>query len=110
DFHAHVGQLKHLHQRAELLSRALRSLYASLASFASAALISVIGSALAFYQIHLGFQAAALIGSLAGVFAVGGLVTGCVLMVRETRVALETIAEEARIARAGRRPGGQRSP
>ena len=74
--------------------KALRILYASLGSFAASALISVIGSGLAFYGQVLAFRTAAIVGLGAGVFAVAGLVTGCVLLVRETRVALVGIQEE----------------
>jgi hypothetical protein len=40
------------------------------------------------------FQALALAGLLIGVFAVGSLVYGCSLLVRETRLALDQIDEE----------------
>ena len=99
DYRFRIRQLELLDVRAHLLYRALRILYASLGAFAASALVSVIGSALALYQQHLGFQVAAVIGFASGVYAVGGLVFGCMLMVRETRVALQNIAEEAEYGR-----------
>ena len=56
---AHVTQLERLRVRAQLLFKALRFLYAALGSFAAAALISVVGSVLAFYSQQLGFRVAA---------------------------------------------------
>ena len=94
-----IRQLERLGARAHLLYRALRIMYASLGSFAAAALLSVIGSALSFFALRLAFDAAALIALLIGVYAVGALVFGCILMVGETRLALQTITEEAQYAR-----------
>ena len=95
---AQMRQLERLRFRAHLLLRALRLFYAALGSFASAALISVIGSGLAAFDQRVAFQVAAVIGLGAGILAVTALVTGCTVMVRETRLALQTIAEEAELA------------
>jgi Ni/Fe-hydrogenase subunit HybB-like protein len=97
-----VKQLDRLHVRAELLLRALRIFYASLGSFAAAAPISVVGSALAFYGQREAFQAAAILGLVIGAFAVTALVGGCMLMVRETRLAVQNLVEEEELARAWR--------
>jgi hypothetical protein len=99
DYQIRARQMETLQVRAQLLFRALRILYASLGSFAASALISVIGSALAFFAVEVGFRAAAVVGLGAGCFAVAGLVWGCMLLVRETRLALGSIAEEAEYAR-----------
>src|SRR6266545_1837477 len=89
-----VSQLERLQVRAHLLLRALRMFYVALGSFAAAALISVIGSALAFYDQQFAFRAAAVVGLASGTFAVTGLVWGCILMVRETRLAVQNLVEE----------------
>lgn len=94
EYQIRVEMLSRQRLRGTLLLKALRILYASLGSFAASALISVIGSGLAFYGQVLAFRTAAIVGLGAGVFAVAGLVTGCVLLVRETRVALVGIQEE----------------
>lgn len=99
EYKVRIDQMERLRVRSHLLMRSLSILYASLGSFAASALISVIGSALAYFDMPLGFHTMAVIGLGAGVFAVGGLVTGCFLMVRETRLALQNIAQEAEIAR-----------
>ena len=92
---AHVWQLEKLQVRSSFLLSALRLFYASLGSFAAAALISVIGSTLAFYDWQFVFRVAATIGLAIGGLGVTGLVAGCTLMVRETRLAMQTLAEEA---------------
>jgi uncharacterized membrane protein len=107
EYQARVSQLERLRVRAQLLFKALRITYASLGSFAAAALISVIGSALAFYDQRLAFRAAAVLGLAVGAFGVVGLTSGCMLMVRETRLALQNIVEEAELARSRYRSGDQ---
>jgi hypothetical protein len=102
-----VSQLERLQVRAQLLFKAMRILYASLGAFAAAALISIIGSSLAFYGQQLAFRAAAVLGLAIGAFGVTGLVSGCILMVRETQFALENIAEEAAWARRQYGPPNQ---
>ncbi len=98
EYQACMGQLERLKVRAHLLLTALRNFYAALGLFAAAALIAVVGSALAYYQQQLAFQMAAVIGLATGCLAVFGLVSGCTLMVRETRLAVQNLAEEARLA------------
>lgn len=95
-----LAQLERLQVRAQLLFKALRFLYASLGSFAAAALISVVGSVLAFYGQQIAFRSAAAIGLAIGACGVTGLVGGCFLMVRETRLALQNIAVEAQLGPA----------
>jgi hypothetical protein len=104
---ARVSQLERLRVRAQLLFRALRITYASLGSFAAAALISVIGSVLTFYDQRLAFRAAAVLGLAVGAFGKVGLTSGCMLMVRETRLALQNIVEEAELARSPYSSGDQ---
>ena len=82
-----VHQLEHLQLRAQLLLRALRLFYATIGSFAAAALISVIGSALAAFDFRLAFHAAAAIGLAIGAAGVIGLVSGCTVMVHERNAA-----------------------
>ena len=63
---AQMRQLERLRGRAQMLLRALRLFYASLGSFASSALISVIGSALAVFEQRIAFHVAAVIGLAIG--------------------------------------------
>jgi branched-subunit amino acid transport protein len=92
-----LAQLEPLGVRAQLLLRALRFFYAGLGLFAASALVSVGGSIAAYYAQRLLFEAAAALAVLTGASAVLGLVSGCVLMVRETQLAVRILAEEASI-------------
>ena len=107
DYDSHIHQLALLRQRAQLLFRCLRLFYFSLGCFVASALISVLGSAMAFYHLALGFEVLAGLGLFIGVFGVGGLVLGCGLMVAEVRVALEQINEEAEQASASLIPSAR---
>ena len=106
EYHVRLSQLERLQVRAQLLLKALRIFYACLGSFAAAALISVVGSALAFYDQRVAFHAAAVVGLATGGLGVTGLVSGCMLMVRETTLAVQNLAKEAELART-RYAGGQ---
>ena len=91
------SQLRALEARTRMLLRALRLFYASLGLFASSALISVAGSIAAFYGQRPLFQAGALLAVLSGGSAVVCLSVGCFSMVNETRLAVKSLGEEARM-------------
>lgn len=88
-------QIAILEQRGFTLLSALRSFYAALGLFAAAALLSAVGSVLALYELLVPFEVAAVLALAAGSSAVIALVTGCVRMVVETRVALRGLVKEA---------------
>jgi hypothetical protein len=91
-------QLEVLDARFNLVLRALTLFYMSLASFAAAALISLLGSIFAVTAPNAGFVAAALLGLLSGMVGVAGLVAGCAMMVQETRLAVQDLRQEAQRA------------
>ena len=103
EHNAWSAQLDGLQVRAQLLVRALRAVYASLGLFASAALVSVLGSIVAYYGSQITFKIAVILNLLTGSAAVLGLATGCTLMVRETRLAVQGLTEEAELAGRVRR-------
>jgi hypothetical protein len=92
-----TSQLRALEMRTHMLLRALRLFYAALGLFASSALISVAGSIAAFYGERLLFQLGALLAVLSGGSAVVSLSAGCFSMVKETRLAVKSLGEEARM-------------
>ena len=98
-FKLRVSQLDRLRVRANILFWALRFMYASLGLFAAAALVAVVGSVMFYYGLQIAFEMVAVAGMAIFVCAVLGLVSGCVLMVREVQMALASIAEEALLAR-----------
>lgn len=81
--------------RALLLLRALRSLYAALAGFASAALVSLLGAVLFQLSYPSIVQFLEVVAVLAGFVAVGVLIHAAVLLVRETRIAVQVLQERA---------------
>ena len=91
-------QLRGLEVRWNLILRALRCFYMSLGSFAAAALISLFGSMPVFSVLPVGFIAIALMALSSGTVGVGGLVAGCAMMMRETRLAVQSLAEETQQA------------
>ena len=91
-------QLKGLEVRWNLILRAMRCFYMSLGSFAAAALISLFGSMPVFSVLPVGFIAIALMALSSGTVGVGGLVAGCAMMMRETRLAVQSLAEETQQA------------
>ncbi len=100
-------QLKVLRIRARLLVSALRLAYLALGGFASSALVAVIGGALSYFGFAPGYRTAALAGLLIGVVAVAGLGVACTLMVRETTMAIDNLAEEAELYSVVRKKQGQ---
>ena len=88
-----AAQLEPLQVRAQLLLKALRFFYAGLGLFAASALVSVGGSIAAYYGQRPLFEAAAALAVLSGASAVLGLASGCVLMVRETQLAVQYLAK-----------------
>ncbi|MPZ20236.1 MAG: DUF2721 domain-containing protein [Luteitalea sp.] len=85
-----------LNRRSQLLLKALRSFYAALGAFAAAALLMVIGTFFAFHAQMVALRSITTVAFVAGSVAVVALVYGCVEMVRETRLAVQYLAEEAR--------------
>lgn len=92
-----LGQLASLRSRSHMLLRALRLFYAALGLFASSALVSVGGSVATYYGQKFLFEVAAGLAVITGASAVVGLAVGCTLMVHETQMAVQSLAEEAEI-------------
>jgi hypothetical protein len=77
-----------------LVLSTMRFFYASIGAFAAAALTSLIGAALLgtpLRTLPVVLEVAALMAGFIGV----GLALGCVLLLRETRIAVRTVTEEA---------------
>jgi hypothetical protein len=95
---SYAQQLLRLKARAHLLLGAMQCFHASIGSFAAAALVSIVGSLFASVLGDALFVAAGALGLVAGTVGVAGLVVGCTLMVRETRVAVLFLEEEAELS------------
>ena len=92
-----MGQLAALQKRVQMLLKALRLFYAALGLFAATALVSIGGSIAAYSQQKILFELAGLLAMMTGLCAVAGLAIGCMFMVRETQLAVRSLAEEAQI-------------
>jgi hypothetical protein len=94
-----MGQLGRLERRSLLLLTGMRLFYLGLGCFASATLASVLGAVLASRgSLVVGvFELAA---GAAGVVGVASLVVGSACLVRDTRLAVVNVSEEAAHIRA----------
>jgi len=90
-----LHELTMAEERSLLLLRALRSDYVALSGFASATLASLLGAVLVPIGQSLAARLLESLALLAGVIAVGALVHGSVLLVRETRLAVGVLRERA---------------
>lgn len=99
-----VGHLERLEKRAQLLVRAMSFFYTSVGAFAAASLVSILGALLALSSYSLPFKVISIISFVIGVVGFVGLSFGCALLVRETRLALLTQSEEARMAKRKLKP------
>jgi hypothetical protein len=94
-------------RRAQLLIAALTRFYTSLGAFAASALVSLIGAVL----VPIGYRTIEIVVTglalLAGIVGVGGIVFGCILLVRETRLTVQALREESSLSmrRSGRTTG-----
>jgi hypothetical protein len=94
-----LTELNSSEQRALLLLSALRLFYSSLGAFAGAAFTSLLGAALSSNRQSAVGTALEVAAVGAGFIGVAGLVTGCVLLLRETRIAVQVVSEEATLLR-----------
>jgi uncharacterized protein DUF2721 len=106
-FTAHsLRELDGSERRALLLLSALRLFYASLGAFAAAALTSVLGAGLLSNRFGALPATLEIVAVAAGFVGVSGLIAGCVLLLRETRIAVLVVSQEAALLREhfARRP------
>ncbi|HYF38124.1 MAG TPA: DUF2721 domain-containing protein [Gemmatimonadales bacterium] len=94
-----LKELASSEQRALMLLSALRLFYASLGAFAGAALTSLLGAAISGSRHQALTATLELIAVVAGFIGVAGLALGCILLLRETRLAVLVVSEEAVLLR-----------
>jgi uncharacterized protein DUF2721 len=93
-------------QRTLQLLSALRSIYLALGSFAFSTLISLVGALLAPIATSVLVRTLEAIAVSGGILAVGALVHGSILLVRETRLVVQVLHERAQRIRALAASGG----
>jgi hypothetical protein len=87
-------QLKSAERRVLLLVRTLTTLYLAVGSFVTAGLIALFGALMFIVEQDLLRLVSLVISFLAGLTGVGALVTGCCLLIRESRVAYRLLSAE----------------
>jgi hypothetical protein len=95
-----LKQFHRTHARTRLLLHALSAFYISLGSLAAATVITLIGIAVAPLLGGGTQHVAPLLAVGCGAAGVAGLGIGCVFLVRETRLAVVSIAEEDSVIRS----------
>jgi hypothetical protein len=100
DLDLYRNQLSQYEARGRLLVRALSSLYFSVGCFAAGSLTSLLGAVLSSTDHPSLLRPVLGIAMLTGIAGLSGLIVGGGLLVRETRLALQTIAQEAAYYRA----------
>ena len=93
-------QLERLERRGGLLVRAIGYFYTSIGAFAAASLVSILAASLAGSRYNLPFDVIAIISLAVGIVGFVGLSVGCFLLVKETRLALQSHFEEAKLIRS----------
>ncbi|MFV0445510.1 MAG: DUF2721 domain-containing protein [Planctomycetaceae bacterium] len=95
-----MDELTAAEERALLLVQALRSLYAALAGFALAALVSLLGAILVPFLLGWTVSVLEIAAVVTGLLAVAALIHGASLLVRETRIAVQVLHDRAARVRA----------
>lgn len=91
-----VGLSEH---RGLMLLRALRFFYGAIGCFAASAFISLVGGAVSVAGTTGSTHWLEIVAISTGFLAVGSLVAGCVVLLRETAIAVNTVSEEASLLR-----------
>ncbi len=98
-----LRQLERLQRRSVLLLSALRLFYLALGFFAATAIVSLLGAAverLLETETRLLLQILIWLSAGSGVVAVGSIIAGCTLLLRETGLAVQNIQDEAAVVEA----------
>ncbi len=86
-------QLDRLQTRARLMLKAMRCFFLALGAFATTTVLAVVGAGLQAIDDPWGMRVCALVALAVGLFAVANLLAGCVLLVRDSRLAVEGLEE-----------------
>lgn len=108
-----LRQLDRLQRRSVLLLSSLRLFYLALGFFAATAIVSLLGAALQRMfqsESHLLLQVLLWLSAASGSVAVGSIIAGCTLLLRETGLAVQNIQDEAAVVEAQYRKVIERRP
>lgn len=93
---SHLGRLE---RRGALLVRAMSFFYGAIGCFAAASVVSILGASVVAGQHKWIFQTIVVISFVLGTVGFTGLAVGCSFLVTETRLAIQSMNEEAQLAR-----------
>lgn len=97
-----LRELTAVDERSVLLIRALRSFYSAIGGFASATLLSLVGAVVSSGGQGLAVRVLEVAAVIAGGIAVGALVHGSALLLKETSLAVAVMQERTASIRARR--------
>jgi hypothetical protein len=101
-----LGELTATEQRSLMLVAALRSVYIASGSFASATLVSFFGALIVPIGAVALVRVLEVCAVVAGLLALGALIYGSVVLMRETRIVVQVLQEQAASVRARAVPQG----
>ena len=90
-----IRQANRVESQALLLLNALRWIYAALAAFAGATLVTLLGAVADQFEHVVSMRVIVGIGLVLGAVGVSGLVLGCITLFHATQLSLAAIREEA---------------
>lgn len=99
-----LQELEASERRALLLLRGLRAFYVALGGFATATLVSLFGAVLSPLESVKMVTAMEIAGAGAGLIAVGALIYGSALLLRETRIAVQVLSQRVATLRERAEP------
>jgi hypothetical protein len=100
-----IKKADRVEKQAELLFRALRSIYLALGSFVSATLVTLLGAVTAAFHVVVLLYLLIGFGVALGFLGVGALVMGCGKLFHATQISLLNIHDEAALIRLRQAPG-----
>jgi hypothetical protein len=95
-----MNQVNRVERQAVLLLGALRAIYVSLGAFAAATLVTLLGAVLGPWETAMMVRIGVCTAVVLGLVGVGGLVHGCLNLLRATHLSMLNIREEAALIRA----------
>ena len=89
-----IRQLEAAETRTLLIVQALSCFYTAVAGFVGSTLISLIGAVLVYLQIEHGVSSSFVIAFFAGALGVFAMITGAIMLARESRFSFRILREE----------------
>lgn len=96
ELHLRIRQLEASEQRTGLIVRALTCFYTAVAGFVSSTLVSLVGAVMVSARLETGTTLCFAFAMLTGTLAVCSMITGALMLVRETRFSFRILKEESK--------------